>query len=137
MRRRRLHRIVFGLAGVYNISWGLFAAIDPQWLFRFANMPLMVHPPIYQAMGMVVGVYGVLYLEIARRPEHGWLMAAVGWVGKILGPIGMLQLVLSGQWPPAALVLNLTNDLIWLPFFTVYLWDAWPMFRHSLTKEDA
>ena len=86
---------------------------------------------------MVVGVYAVLYQEIARRPEHGWLMAAVGWLGKVLGPIGMLQLVLSEQWPPAALVLNLTNDFIWLPFFTVYLWDAWPMFRHSLTKEDA
>ena len=136
MRRRRLHRAVFVLAGLYNISWGLFAAIDPQWLFRFADMPLMVHPQIYQAMGMVVGVYGVLYLEIARRPEHGWLMAAVGWLGKVLGPIGMLQLVLSEQWPPAALVLNLTNDFIWLPFFTLYLWDAWPRFRQSLTEED-
>ena len=136
MRRRRLHRAVFVLAGLYNISWGLFAAIDPQWLFRFADMPLMVHPQIYQAMGMVVGVYGVLYLEIARRPEHGWLMAAVGWLGKVLGPIGMLQLVLSEQWPPAALVLNLTNDFIWLPFFTLYLWDAWPRFRQSLIEAD-
>ena len=67
---------------------------------------------------------------------HGWLLAAVGWLGKVLGPLGMLQLVLSEQWPPAALILNFTNDLIWLPFFSLYLWDAWPMFRHSLAGDD-
>jgi hypothetical protein len=28
--RRNLHRITFTLAGIYNIAWGLYAAIDPQ-----------------------------------------------------------------------------------------------------------
>lgn len=129
--RRRLHRVVFTLAGIYNLCWGLFAAVDPQWLFRFADMPPMQHPPIYQAMGMVVGVYGLMYLEVARRPEHGWLIAAVGFLGKVLGPIGMLQLVLSGQWPVEALVLNVTNDFIWLLPFAVYLWDSWPRYRRT------
>jgi len=31
---RRQHRITFGLAGIYNMLWGLYAAYDPQWLFR-------------------------------------------------------------------------------------------------------
>jgi hypothetical protein len=35
--RRRFHRAVFVLAGLYNIGWGLFSALDPQWLFRFAG----------------------------------------------------------------------------------------------------
>jgi hypothetical protein len=76
--RRRWHQFVFLAAGVYNIAWGLYAAIDPQWLFRFGEMPLAVHPQIFACLGMVVGLYGVLYLEVARRPERGWLIAAVG-----------------------------------------------------------
>jgi len=35
-------------------------------------------------------------------------------------------------WPPATLVLCLTNDFIWWLPFILYLRDAWPHFRHSL-----
>jgi len=49
---------------------------------------------------MVVGLYGVLYLEVARRPEHGFLLAAVGLAGKLLGPIGAaILLIVRGEWP--------------------------------------
>jgi hypothetical protein len=130
--RRRFHRVVFVLAGLYNIAWGLYSALDPQWLFRFTGMPLMVHPEIFACLGMVIGLYGVLYLEVARRPEHGFLLAAVGFTGKVLGPIGLIQLLASGAWPPSAIVLSLTNDFVWLVPFALYLWDAWPGFRSDL-----
>ena len=48
---------------------------------------------------MVVGLYGVIYFEVARAPERGWLLAAVGLTGKVLGPIGLFQLIWSGAWP--------------------------------------
>lgn len=133
--RRRWHQCIFIAAGIYNIAWGLYAAIDPQWLFRFAGMPLAVHPEIFACLGMVVGLYGVLYLEVARRPERGWLIAAVGLTGKVLGPIGLVGLLLSGEWPPATLVLCLTNDFIWWVPFGLYLWDAWPWFKDDLFSE--
>ena len=83
---------------------------------------------------MVVGLYGLLYLEVARVPERGWLLAAVGLTGKVLGPIGLLLLLWQGVWPPATLVLCLTNDFIWwVPFF-LYLYDSWPHFRRSLRE---
>lgn len=129
MKRRRMHRWVFAAAGVYNIAWGLYAAIDPQWLFRFADMPLAVHPQIFAALGMVIGLYGVLYLEVARRPEHGWLIAAVGLAGKVLGPIGLAVLIATGEWPLASVVMCATNDFIWWIPFGLYLVDAWPIFR--------
>src|SRR5213596_1609637 len=78
---------------------------------------------------MVVGLYGIVYLEIARVPERGWLLAAVGLAGKILGPIGLAVLILSGQWPPSTFILCLTNDLIWWIPFALYLRDAWPFFQ--------
>lgn len=131
VRRRKLHRGVFLLAGLYNIGWGLYCCIDPQWLFRFAHMPAINYPQIFACLGMVVGVYGILYLDVARQPERGWLVAAVGLLGKILGPIGLLALVLTRQWPPETIVLCITNDFIWWAPFGLYLWDAWPWFREG------
>ena len=137
LARRRFHRTVFCLAGVYNILWGLYATDDPQWLFRFAGMPLLNHPPIFAALGMVVGLYGVLYLEVARVPERGWLLAAIGLTGKLLGPAGLVPLIWSGQWPLKSGVLCLTNDLIWWLPFALYLFDAWPFFWREFRLESA
>jgi hypothetical protein len=129
MRRRRLHRIVFISAGVYNILWGVWSVADPQWLFRYAGMPLSNYPPLFACLGMVIGLYGILYLEVARVPERGWLIAAVGLAGKVLGPIGMLHLIWTGAWPSSAIVLCVTNDFIWWMPFGLYLHDSWSTFR--------
>jgi len=124
MRRRGLHRVTFALAAVYNVSWGIYAAIDPQWLFRFSGLPPMQHPAIFACLGMVIGVYGLLYADVARRPEAGVAVAAVGLLGKILGPSGLTVMIASGEWPLRTVVLCLPNDVIWWLPFTLYLWDA-------------
>ena len=133
--RRPFHRGAFLLAGSYNIGWGLWTAWDPQWFFRFTGLPPLNHPEIFACLGMVLGLYGILYLEVARRPEQGWLIAAVGLTGKVLGPIGLARLILRGTWPPSAIVLSLTNDVIWWIPFGLYLRDAWPLFRPTLPVE--
>ncbi|WP_420130208.1 hypothetical protein [Longimicrobium sp.] len=130
--RRSLHRRVFVLAGAYNITWGIYSALDPQWLFRVAGMPPLNHPEIFACLAMVIGLYGLLYLEVARVPERGWLLAAVGLMGKVLGPIGLLVLIASGSWPWQTIVLCVTNDFIWWIPFALYLRDAWPAFRADL-----
>lgn len=132
LRHRRAYRMLFCVAGVYNILWGLYAAWDPQWLFRFARMPLQNHPEIFVCLGMVVGLYGIVYLEVARVPERGWLLCAVGLLGKVLGPIGLAGLIISGQWPIATIVLCATNDVIWWVPFILYLKDAWRFFRADI-----
>jgi hypothetical protein len=113
------------------MAWGLYSAIDPQWLFRFAGMPPLNHPQIFACLGMVIGLYGLIYWEIARRPEQGWVLAAVGLVGKILGPAGLLILIATGVWPLATIVMCVTNDFIWWLPFALYLRDAWPAFRRG------
>jgi hypothetical protein len=130
--RRALHRWVFVLAGVYNIAWGIYSSLDPQWLFRVAGLPRLNHPEIFACLAMVIGLYGLLYLEVARVPERGWLLAAVGLTGKVLGPIGLAVLIATGQWPWQTLILCLTNDFIWWIPFGLYLRDAWPWFREDL-----
>lgn len=134
--RRRLHRITFGLAGIYNLLWGLWAGLRPQWLFEGTGMAPMAHPEIFACLGMVIGVYGLLYLEVARRPEHGFAIAAVGMLGKVLGPAGWVFAVAGGHWPLSSGVLILTNDLVWWIPFVWYLRDAWPAWR-ATWKEGA
>jgi hypothetical protein len=124
LSRRRLHRAVFLAAGVYNIAWGIYSAVDPQWFFRFTRLPPLNHPAVFSCLGMVIGLYGVLYLDVARRPEQGWMIAAVGLAGKILGPIGMAVLIARGVWPRSAMILCVANDLIWWAPFALYLRDA-------------
>jgi hypothetical protein len=121
--------VVFIAAGLYNIAWGLWSVADPQWLFRLTGMALSNQPAVFACLGMVLGLYGILYLEVARAPERGWLIAAVGLTGKVLGPIGMFWLIARGAWPASALLLCVTNDLIWWVPFAVYLKDGWPAFR--------
>jgi len=131
MRRRRLHRTILAAAGVWNLAFGLDAALDPQWLFRFAGMPPLNCPEVFVCLGMVVGLYGLLYLEAARVPERGWLIAAVGLLGKVLGPLGMAWLIATHTWPLRAAVLCLGNDLVWWLPFGLYLRDGWPVFAAS------
>ena len=135
MKRRKFHHTVFILAGIYNIGWGLFTALYPQWLFDFAGMPAANYPEIFACLGMVVGLYGLVYLEVARRPERGFLLAAVGFAGKVLGPIGAVVLISQGKWPATALVMNVTNDFIWLVPFAMYLADSWPYYREEIYRD--
>ncbi len=132
IRQRRFYRVTFLLAGLYNITWGLYSSMDPQWLFRFAEMTPSNHPEIFSCLAMVVGLYGVLYLEIARCPERGWLLAAVGLTGKLLGPIGALLLIREGTWPTRALWLCVTNDFIWWLPFGLYLRESWPFYKQEM-----
>ena len=124
MKRRRFHQIVFALAGAYNVAWGVYSALDPQWLFRYAGMPLSNTPEIFACLGMVVGIYGFLYWQVARDPERGAAIAAIGLLGKVLGPIGLARLIWSGAWPMKSIVLCLTNDFVWWIPFTLYLVDV-------------
>lgn len=132
MPRRRWHRAVFIAAGLYNLVFGVVAVLWPQAFFNLAGFAPINHPAVFQCLGMVVGLYGVLYLEVARVPERGWLIAAVGLTGKILGPIGMIALIAQGEWPIRAGRLCLGNDLIWWIPFALYLHDAWPAYRRGI-----
>lgn len=46
--------------------------------------------------------------------------------GKVLGPVGLTALLISGTWPLATIVICLTNDIIWWIPFGQYLRDARP-----------
>ena len=68
----------------------------------------------------MVGCYGIGYFIAAFDPYRNWALVLVGFVGKVLGPFGMIYAISSGQLPLAFAWNNITNDLIWwIPFFLV------------------
>jgi hypothetical protein len=121
--------LTFTAAGVYNLLWGAVTAIYPWWFFRVAGMEAPKYPEIFACLGMVIGLYGILYLKVAVDPEREWLIAVVGLTGKLLGPVGFLVLLLTGRWPLSAAVLVAANDLLWWAPFGLYLYDSWTWHR--------
>ncbi|HZF12293.1 MAG TPA: hypothetical protein VFE33_26190 [Thermoanaerobaculia bacterium] len=137
MKHERAYRYLFLLAGIYNLAWGLFSALRPQWLFVFAGMPPANYPQLFACIGMIVGVYGILYLEVARDPRRGFLIAFVGLLGKVLGPIGLAVAIVRGDWPLRSIVLCVTNDFLWWIPFGAYLLHAWPGYQTALAATDS
>ena len=143
--RRSLHRGVFVVpadfeggdrqkyAGIYNIAWGIFSIVDPQWLFRVGGMAPLEPPSDLRELGD--GGRSVRHRVPRDRARPGAGLAPRGGRsdGKVLGPIGSVYLIATGTWPLKTLIIAVTNDFIWWPAFTLYLVDAWPALRRDVS----
>jgi hypothetical protein len=112
-------------AGIYNVAFGVWAAVWPKALFRWAGMTVPNLPELWQCVGMIVGVYGVGYWIAARDPFTHWPIVLVGLLGKVLGPIGYVQALTKGTFTLKAGLVNVTNDLVWWLPFSLILLGAW------------
>ena len=110
-------------AAIYNVVWGIWVVLFPDSIFILLGISLPNYPPLWQTVGMIVGVYGVGYACAAKQPARHWPIVLVGFLGKIFGPIGLLIAVLKGELPARFGYVCLTNDLIWwLPFALILLY---------------
>ncbi|MFB3430570.1 MAG: alkyl hydroperoxide reductase [Phycisphaerales bacterium] len=125
-------------AAIYNVVWGAVVVLAPEWTFRVlgvdtgamaddSSYALLI--PIWQCVGMIVGVYGLAYAVAARDPLRHWPIVAAGLLGKILGPIGFIDAVFIREVFPISFGFTiLTNDLLWWIPFSLILFGA---YRHS------
>lgn len=120
MQQLRWARPVLVIAGIYNISWGLFMGMFPRIFFSVIDMQYPAYPWLWQCIGMFVGTFGVGYLLAALRPRRHWPMVFVGLLGKILGPAGFFITWLRGNIPLNFGITIIFNDLIWwIPFILI------------------
>jgi hypothetical protein len=130
---------VLSLAGLYNLVWGSAVVLFPAFTFRIGGLYVPGHDDIdpvlyfhlWQCIGMIVGVYGVGYLIAATNPARHWPVVLVGFLGKLLGPLGAVAGIVRGELPVAMLWTNLTNDFIWLVPFALILHHAYRVWRHE------
>ena len=126
-------KVVLTLAGVYNLVWGAWVILFPSALFRWAGIPPENYPPIWQCLGMIVGVYGIGYLIAAPDPLRHWPIILVGLIGKILGPLGMWWSVAQGTLPASMLLVCVANDLVWWTPFALILARVFAKHRNATT----
>lgn len=125
----RLMQSVLVVAGIYNLGWGSWVAFFPAAFFRWLGVPPLNYPPIWQCVGMIVGVYGIGYLLAAQAPLRHWPITLVGLLGKMLGPIGMWWAIRTGQLPVKCAWACLANDILWWVPFGYILIRAWTRSR--------
>ena len=121
-----MNNIILKLAGVYNILWGSLVISFPNLMFDLAGMERPNYPELWQCVGMIVGVYGIGYWVASSDPVKHFPIVLVGFLGKILGPIGFAQALWTGRFTPVFGINILFNDLIWwVPFFMILKskWD--------------
>jgi len=127
-----MHGKTLKLAGIYNILWGSLVIFFPHLFFDLTNMPRPNYPEIWQCVGMIVGVYGLGYWIAASDPIRHFPIVLVGFLGKILGPIGFVETLWTGRFTFGFGVNIIFNDLIWwIPFFLI-LKDKWRQDRTFL-----
>jgi hypothetical protein len=122
--RARLYRTILILAALYNLAFGAWAGFAPRSFFDLFGMAQPLYPAIWRCLGMVVGVYGLLYAYAALRLDLARPVVAIGLLGKILGPIGWVITVSSGEWPLRTFSLIVFNDLVWWLPFTLFLMEG-------------
>jgi small multidrug resistance pump len=109
----------FVAATIYNAVWGSWTVLFPEAYFRMIDMSLP-SKPLWQCVGMMVLVYALGYMLVARQPERYAAFAAIGLVGKIFGPLGFAFGVLTGELPLRFGWFIPFNDLIWWPVFAMF-----------------
>ncbi len=113
------------LAAIYNVLWGASIVLFPNWQFELFGMDLPRYPGFWQCVGMIVGVYGLGYWWAARNPLIHWPIVAVGLIGKIFGPIGFLEAIITKKLPFIFGLNIIFNDLIWWPSFFLIMKAAY------------
>jgi hypothetical protein len=117
-------RAVLRSAAIYNVAWGTWVILFPNHLFDWTGIDRPNYPGIWQCVGMIVGVYGIGYWIAGSDFRRHWPIVLVGFLGKILGPIGFLQSALTGALPWSWGWTIVTNDLIWWIPFAAILYRA-------------
>ena len=117
------------LAAVYNVVWGLVISIYPQIiLFDYPSTSFTLI--LLRCIGMLVGTYGLAYYFASKDPARYWPLIFVGFVGKVLGPVGSGYYIIKGELTVRFLYVNLLNDFIWLIPFGWTLYMVWTKSLH-------
>lgn len=106
---------------VYNVVGGLSMLADPAGTYRLIGIPRPESDYPLHLCGAIIGLFGVGYYQVARRPLENRGVLALGMASKLLGAaIGVTHVAL-GRIPPSFLPVVLVSDVIYVPLFWLIL----------------
>ncbi|MEQ1932697.1 MAG: hypothetical protein ABL962_02285 [Fimbriimonadaceae bacterium] len=118
-RAKRWYAGWFYAGAVYNVVWGAFVCLFPAKIALVTCLPppIVIQLPFLQAIGMMVASFGYGYYLLARDPLRYFGFIWIALFGKVAGALGFLYSAWIGALPWSFGLVNLTNDVIWLPVF--------------------
>ena len=108
-------------AGCYNLLVGLTLTAFYHEAFRTLGLPKPELMLFVQLVGILVGLFGVGYLIVARNPLENRNVLLLGFLSKALGTLVGLGYVALGKVPMSFFVLLIFSDIVYLPPFAVIL----------------
>ncbi len=110
-------RWLLRIAGVYNLLVGLNLLLFYHELFKFLGLAKPIPIMFVQLVGLLVGLFGVGYLLVARRPLENRNLLWLGLWSKALGCALSFYHVALGSLPPLYVPIVIFSDLVYLPPF--------------------
>ncbi len=108
-------------AGCYNLLVGLTLTVFYHEAFKILGLPKPELMLFVQLVGILVGLFGVGYLIVARNPLENRNVLLLGFLSKALGTLIGLGYVVLGKVPISFFVLLIFSDIVYLPPFVVIL----------------
>ncbi len=122
--RDRMYRLCFALAAAYHVAFGILVVFWPNYFFNLLRLR-NENVPLWQYLGIMIGVYGAGYAYAAWRLDRGLPLIAISLAGKILALIGFICTAgVYYDWPLRTLTLYIFSDVIWWIPFTMYLLEG-------------
>jgi hypothetical protein len=114
---------LLSFAGCYNLLVGLTLVVFYHEMFKTVDLfgPKPNLMLFVQLTGLLVGLFGVGYLLVARRPLENRNLLLLGLLSKALGSVLGVGYVVLGKLSLGFFVLLLFSDILYLPPFMVIL----------------
>ncbi len=115
---QHVYRIIFLLAGTYNLAFAIWLVAAPASLFGLINISIPFSENYILPLAIGIALYVPIYIFAILHPEKA--KKGIGFC--LLSKIGTLFLacilILAAGWPVALLKMVFFNDVIWwIPFF--------------------
>lgn len=109
------------LAGVFNISAGVCMVVFYHEGYKLLGIPRPELVLPVQIMGILVALFGVGYLLVAKNPVENRNILALGFWSKALSSALAISYVANGQMPLSFLPVVIFADIVYLPPFYLIL----------------
>ncbi|MFN8669860.1 MAG: SelL-related redox protein [Gemmatimonadaceae bacterium] len=117
-------RQVLVFAGAWHLILGAAMVIAPNAFFTFTKIAPLNYPQVWQGIGVMTAVMGVAYAVTARNPLRYWPVIMIGFIPKLVAPLGFVFGMVTGALPRAFGALVVVHDLLWIAPFGMLLWLA-------------
>ncbi|MDP0490587.1 MAG: SelL-related redox protein [Verrucomicrobiota bacterium JB023] len=117
-------RLILVSAGLYNVAFAIWSLLWPQGWVVLCDLPWARYPEVWQALGLKSGLLGIGYLIAALQPYRYWPIILIGFLGKLIAPLGFLEAASAGSIPWRVGWILVFNDVLWLVPFAAILWEV-------------